>query len=73
MDDDQSFIHFQEGANRNSLFNILQLDETLDEDIQPIRHSTYYDLDKLLAERHNKRFNTLSTHIESINAKHSKI
>ena len=75
MDDDESFIHFQGGTNRNSLFNILQLDETLDEDIQPIRHSPYYDLDnfKLLAERHNKRFNILSTNIESINAKHSEI
>ena len=75
MDDDESFIHFQGGTNRNSLFNILQLDETLDEDIQPIRHSPYYDLDnfKLLTERHNKRFNILSTNIASINAKHSEI
>ena len=73
--DDESFIHFQGGTNRNSLFNILQLDETLDEDIQPIRHSTYYDPDnfKLLAERHNKRFNILSTNIESINVKHSEL
>ena len=75
MDDDESFIHFQGGTNRNSLFNILQLDETLDEDIQPIRHSPYYDLDnfKLLPERHNTRFNILITNIESINAKHSEI
>ena len=31
---------------------LLQLNETLDEDIQPIRHSPYYDLDNfmLLAE-----------------------
>ena len=44
---------------------LLQLNETLDEDIQPIRHSPYYDLDNfmLLAERHNKRFNILSTNI----------
>ena len=75
MDDDESFINFQGGPNRNSLFNILQLNETLDEDIQPIRHSPYYDLDnvKLLAERHNKHFNILSTNIKSINAKHSEI
>ena len=74
MDDDESFINFQGGTNRNSLFNILQLNETLDEDIQPIRHSPYYDLDnfKLLAERHNKRFNILSVNIESINANHSE-
>ena len=39
MDDDESFINFQGGTNPNFLFNILQLDETLDEDIQPIRHS----------------------------------
>ena len=57
MDDDESFIHFQGGTNCNSLFNILQLDETLDEDIQPIRHSPYYDLDnfKLLAEIHKHK------------------
>ena len=68
--DDESFIHFQ-----GALFNISQLNETLDEDIQPIRHSAYYDLDnfKLLAERHNKRLNILSINIESINAKHSEI
>ena len=75
MDDGESFIHFQGGTNRNSLFNILQLDETLDEDIQPTHHSSYYDLDnfKLLAERRNERFNILSTNIESINDKHSEI
>ena len=65
MDDDESLFNFQGGTNHNSLFNILQLNETLDEDIQPIRHSPHYDLDnsKLLAERHNERFNILSTNI----------
>ena len=72
MDDDEPFINFQGGSNRNSLFNILQLNETLDEDIQPIRHSPYYELDnvKLPADRHNESFNVLSTNIASINAKH---
>ena len=42
----------------NSLFNILQLNEVTDDDIKPIRHSSYYDLDnlKLLAERNIERF-----------------
>ena len=75
MGDDESFIHFQGGTNHNSLFNILHLNETLGEDIQPICHSSYYDLYnfKLLAERKNLHFNTLSTNIESINAKYSEI
>ena len=74
MDDDEPFIHFQGGTKSNSLFNILQLSETLDEDIQPIRHSPYYDLDnvKLPADRHNECFIVLSTNIASINAKHSE-
>ena len=65
MDDDESCIHFQGGTNRNSLSNTLQLNETVDEDIQPIRHSIYYDRGnfKLLAERHNERFNIPSTSI----------
>ena len=71
MDVDESFIHFQGGTNRNSLFNILQLDETLDGDIQPLMR--IFNHVKLLAERHSERFDILSTNIESINAKHSEI
>ena len=54
----------------NSLFNILQLNEATDDDIQSIHHSSYYDLDnfKLLAERNNERFSILRSTIESINA-----
>ena len=55
----------------NSLCNILQLNEATDDDIQPIHHSSYYDLDnfKLLAERNNEQFSILSSNIESTNAK----
>ena len=69
MPDDESCFHFQRGT---FLFNILHINETLD-DIQPIYHSPYYDLDKfkLLAGRNNERFNILSSNIESINAKFS--
>ena len=58
MDNGESFTNFQGDANRNSLLHIFQLNETLDEDIQPMRHSLYYDLDnfKLLAERNNEPF-----------------
>ena len=74
MDDDEAFTHFHGGTNRNSVLNI-QLNETLDEDIQPIRHSPYYDLDnvKSLAERHNEHLNILRTNIYSTNAKRSDI
>ena len=37
------------------------------------RFFIYLDNFKLLAEIHNKRFNILSTNIESINAKHCEI
>ena len=75
MDDDESFIHFQGDTNRSSLFFILQLNETLDENIQPIRQSPDYDLDnvKLLTERHNERLDMLCTNVASLNAKHSEI
>ena len=75
MLDNDSFLRFQGGANVNSLFNILQLNEATDDDFQPIHHSSYYDLEnfKLLAERNNERFSILSSNIESINAKFSEI
>ena len=72
MDDVESSIHFQGGTNRNFVFTILQLNEILDEDIQTIHNSPYYDLDKLLAERHNERFNILGANMylsETFNCK----
>ena len=69
----ESFARFQGGANVNSLFNILQLNEASVVGNQPTRHSSYYDFDncKLLAERNKERFNILNSNIEP-NAKFSE-
>ena len=59
----------------NSLFNILQLNVATDDDIQPIRNPSCYDLDnfKFLAEKDKESFSTLSSNREYINAKFSEI
>ena len=52
------FPQLQGDTNINSLFNILQLNEATDDDIQLIRHYPYYHFDnfKILTERNNERF-----------------
>ena len=47
---DESFLKCQRGSNSGSLLDILQLNETTDVDIQPIRHCYGLDKFKLLAE-----------------------
>ena len=54
-----------------SLCDMLLLNEANENDIQPIIHSPYYDMDKLksLAEQNNRCFSILSSNVEYINAK----
>ena len=71
---DKSFFHFHGGIRSNSLCDILQLNEANEaneNDIQPIIHSPYYDMDmmKLLTELNNGCFSILSSNVEYINAK----
>ena len=63
------FPQLQEGTNIKSLFHILQLNEATEDDIQPICHSPYHDLNnfKLLVERNNESFSILSCNIKYIN------
>ena len=70
-----SFSRFQGGFSSNSLCDILQLNEANENDIQPIIHSPYYDMDtlKLLTEQNNGCFSILSSNVESINAKMNEI
>ena len=52
-----TFFQFKEAyaLRRNSLCDMLQLNEANENDIQPIIHSPYYDMDmlKLLSEQTN--------------------
>ena len=66
-----SFYQFHGGMSSTSLCDILQLNEANENDIQPIIHSPYYDMDmlKLLTEQNNGCFSILSSNVESINAK----
>ena len=75
MTADKSFSRFQGGFSSNSLCDILQLNEANENDIQPIIHSPYYDMDtlKLLTEQNNGCFSILSSNVESINAKMNEI
>ena len=68
---DKSFFQFQGSTSSNSLCDILLLKEANENDIQPIIHSPYYDMDmlKLLTEQNNGCFSILSSNVESINAK----
>ena len=72
---DTSFFQFQGGIRSNSLCDMLQLNEANENDIQPIIHSPYYDMDmlKLLTEQNNGCFSILSSNVESINAKMNEI
>ena len=72
MTADKSFFRFQGGFSSNSVCDILQANEN---DIQPIIHSPYYDMDmlKLLTEQNNGCFCILSSNVESINAKMNEI
>ena len=66
---DTSFFQFQGGMRSNSLCDMLQLNETNENDIQPIIQSPYYDMDML-----NKGcFSIVSSTVESINAKMKEI
>ena len=71
MTADQSIFRFQGGFSSNSLCDILQLNEANENDIQPIIHYPYYDMDmlKLLTEQNNGCFSILSSNVEYINAK----
>ena len=72
---DTSFFQFQGGIRSNSLCDMLQLNEANENDIQPIIHSSYYDMDmlKLLTEQNNGCFSILSSNVESVNAKMNEI
>ena len=72
---DKSFFQFQGGMSSNSLCDILQLNEAHENDIQPIIHYPYYDMDmlKLLTEQNNGCFSILSSNVESTNAKINEI
>ena len=75
MTADKSFVRFQGGFSSNFLCDILQLNEANENDIQPIIHSPYYDMDmlKLLTEQNNGCFSILSSNVESINAQMNEI
>ena len=75
MTADKSFFQFQGGMSSNYLIDILQLNETNENDIQPIIHSPYYDMDmmKILTEQNNGCFSILSSNVESSNVKMNEI
>ena len=58
-----------------SLCDMLLLNEANENDIQPIIHSPYYDMDelKLLTEQNNRCFSILCSNVESSNAKMNEI
>ena len=80
MQSDDSFLRFYGGLNKNSLVDILRLNEDnieteCEQEIQLIKHSSYYDHDAFfdLTKTHFQKFSILSTNIESINAKFSEL
>ena len=72
---DKYLFQFQGGIRSNSLYDMLQLNEANENDIQQIIHSQYYDMDmlKLLAEKNNINVSILSSNVESVNAKMNEI
>ncbi len=74
-----AFLKYQGGVDNNSLINIIEPStDTNDESeyVQPqiIRHSPYYDFNKLSSVLKNNQnsFGIFSTNIQSINAKFTK-
>jgi hypothetical protein len=71
---DEAFLHAQGGTKLNSLNNILNPDNTVNDEndqINIIKHSHYYDnnnFNLILNSKHNC-FSILSTNIQSLNAK----
>ncbi len=75
---DEVFLKYQGGVENNSLINIIEPStDTNDESEQPqiIRHSPYYDFNKLSSVLRNNQnsFSIFSSNIQSINAKFTEL
>jgi len=75
---DEAFLRAQGGVNQNSLnskLNIDNIENDENDQIQIIKHSSYYDNDKLnsLIKSNNNSFSILSTNIQSLNAKFDEL
>ncbi len=70
----EAFLKYQGGVDNNSLINIIEPSTDTNDESEPsqiIRHSPYYDFNKLSSVLKNNQnsFNIFSTNIQSINAK----
>ena len=72
---DDTFLSYLRDIHNNDLINILNINDTENNELQLIRHSSYYDFDKFtkLAQSNTKCFSILSTSIQSINAKFNEL
>ena len=75
MDLDELILNHYGGTDRNSLQTILSLNENENDNLHIIKHSAYYDHEKLIEEMSSKHdeFTILSSNIESIYAKFTEI
>ena len=71
---DEAFLSYL-GGNQNNLSNVLSTNENNDEnhELQVIRCSSYYDIDKFKANSNTNSFSILSSNIQSINAKFNEL
>ena len=75
---DDAFLKYQGGIEKNSLIHILDSNtEEEDDTNEPniIRHSPYYDHDKLVPtlQKNKNCFSILSTNIQAINTKYAEL
>ena len=68
---DEAFLSYVGGIHNNDLKTVLDINDIETNEPQTIRHSSYYDYDKLneLIVHKNDHFSVLSTNIQSINSK----
>ena len=72
---DELFLSYLGGIQHNSLSDILYINDTEINELQIIRRSSYYDLDKFndFAKKNKGHFSILSTNIQSLNSKFSEL
>ena len=72
---DEAFISYIGGSHNNDLRTVLDINDIETNEPQTIRHSSYYDYDKLkeLFIQKTHHFSVLSTNIQSINSKFNEL
>ena len=75
MTDDELFLSYQGGVQPNSLQHVLQTQYDIQNPLQIMQGSSYYDTDpfKTLVGNKGHNFSIFSSNIQSINAKFNEL